>query len=71
MARSAKAGDHVAQGTVVHIEYALPVNRLPLACSAGVVEVVLQESRQDIVGRSNGVKITIEVQVNVYRRFQA
>ena len=58
--------DHT-QTAIVHVHYPAPQNSLQaIGCALIVVVVVIEQCSDGVVGRSNGVEITGEVQVDVF-----
>ena len=67
--RPAEAGDHVAQGAVVHVQAALPSDATWVdAQLVALVDVVINQRRERVVGRGDGVEVTGEVEVDVLHR---
>ena len=66
---AAHADDDFAQGPVVHVHDAPPHDAVRIeAESVAVIEVVVQDRGQEIVGGGDGVKITGEMEVDVLHR---
>jgi len=64
-----KGDDGVTQGAVVHVQHAAPSNAtLVEAKLVAPVDVVVDQSRQQVMSRRNGMEVTGEVQVDVFHR---
>ena len=68
---SAKAGDHLPERAIVHVDGARPGD-LPRVDPAVVAEMEMgiEERGQQVMGGRNGVKVAIEVQVDLVERRQ-
>ena len=67
--RFAEAADDVAQLAVVHIDRAPPADALRVDVErVAVVDVVVDERGEEVVGRADGVEIAGKVQVDVFHR---
>ena len=67
--RFAEAADDVAQLAVVHIDRAPPSDAFRVDVErVAVVDVVVDEGGEEVVGRADGVEIAGEVQVDVFHR---
>ena len=63
---AAQAVDDVAQLAVVHVHAALPDDLLDVdAQGVALLDVVVQQSGQQVVGRADGVEIAGEVKIDV------
>ena len=66
---SAEPHDDVAQRAVVHVEHALPLDAAQVDAElVAVVDVVVEQRRQQVVGEPDGVEVAGEVQVDVFHR---
>ena len=64
-----QAGYDVTQVAVVHVEHALPQNLLHgKAFVLVLVDIVVQQSRNHVVSRSDGMEVTGEMQVDLVHR---
>jgi hypothetical protein len=69
IARAAKRDHGGAQRTVVHVDDATPHDAPQVeAQRIAMVDVVVDQRRQQVVGERDGVEITCEVQVDVFHR---
>lgn len=69
MCRSAEAGHHIAQCSVVHVDAALPRDTARVnAQLVALVNVVIDDGGERIRCRGNGVEVTGEVQVDILHR---
>ena len=67
--RSAEADVDLAQGAVVHVDHAAPDDAAEVEAQlVVVVDVVVDQRRQQVVGQSDGAEIAGEVQVDVFHR---
>ena len=61
----AESRHDAAQGTVVHVEHATPQNLLQSEAVFGMlIEIVVEQGANHVVGRGDGVEIAREVQVD-------
>ena len=59
-----KADDHVSQRTVVHVLTALPLHLAGIdAQGVALLDVIVQQRRQQVVGGGDGVEIAGKVQI--------
>ncbi len=69
VARSAEAHGDVAQCAVVHVDHALPGDAPHVDAElVAVVDVVIDQCRQQVVGQRDGIEVAGEVQVDVFHR---
>ncbi len=68
--RAAAQGDaHAAQGPVVEVDGAAPEDRLRVKPEpVPLVQVVVEESGQEVVRRGDGVEVSGEVQIDLLHR---
>ena len=67
--RSAQAGNNVAQAAVIHVQYAFPFDFFQTFTGiTRLVDVIVQQCRDHIVGRSNRMEIPRKMQVDVFHR---
>ena len=66
---TAQAGDDVAQATVVYVQDTLPLDFLQTETSMAIlIKMVVEQCRNHVVRRGNGVEIAREVEVDVLHR---
>ena len=64
---SSKALDDLAEAAVVHVEHAFPEYLLERwNLFAALVEIVVEQGRDGVVGRSDRMEITREVEVDLF-----
>ena len=69
MGRTTKSAHHVAQGSVGKIHHPPPAHITRVQASfITPVNVVVDQRRQQIMGRGDGVEVTVEMQIDVFHR---
>ena len=67
--RTSQAGYDIAQATVVYVEHAFPFDLFqPFAGVACLIDIIIQQRCDHVVGRCNRVEIAGEMQVDVFHR---
>ena len=65
----AESGHHIAQRAVVHVEHTLPKHLLESEpCVAVLIDIVVEQRRDHIVSRCDGMEVASEVQIDVLHR---
>ena len=66
---SSQSGHNITKATVVYIKYTIPQNFFQgKAIILILIHIVIQQSRNHIMGRSNGMEVTGKVQVDFLHR---
>ncbi len=69
VARAAQGDGDVAQGAVIHVDDAAPGDAAHVDTQGiGVVNVVVQHGGQQVVGRTDGMEVAGEVQIDILHR---